>query len=125
MTRRILVTGSRTWTDESGLRLAMFREIVVDERIGQTVIVHGAAPGGDTMADRYARMTKCQREPHPAADFPSPRHRNQHMVNLGADVCLAFATSWASGTGMCARMARRAGIPVIDFGVDTSPGARP
>jgi hypothetical protein len=123
MTRRILVTGSRTWTDESGLRLAMFREIIGDD--GRTVIVHGDAPGADTMADRYARMTGCGRERYPAAEFPSPRDRNQHMVDLGADVCLAFATSWASGTGMCARMARRAGIPVFDFGVDTSREARP
>lgn len=123
MTRRILVTGSRAWTDQGKLRLAMFREIIVDD--DRTVIVHGAAPGADTMADRYARMTGCQPEPYPAADFPSPRHRNQHMVDLGADVCLAFATSWASGTGMCARMARKAGIPVFDFGVDTSTEARP
>lgn len=55
----------------------------------------------------------------------SPRARNQHMVNLGADVCLAFATRWASGTGMCARMARKAGILVVDYGVDTSMEARP
>jgi YspA, cpYpsA-related SLOG family len=123
MTRRILVTGSRTWTDQSGLRLALFREIIADD--GRTVVVHGAARGADTMADRYARMTGCQPEPYPAEDFPSPRDRNQHMVDLGADVCLAFATSWASGTGMCARMARRAGIPVVDFGVDTRREARP
>lgn len=122
--RRILVTGSRTWPDESGLRLAVFREVLAD-RESETVIVHGAAKGADAMADRYARTIGVTREPYPAVDFPSPRHRNQHMVNLGADVCLAFATSWASGTGMCARMARKAGIPVLDFGVDTRTEARP
>jgi hypothetical protein len=130
VTRRILVTGSRTWTDQSKLRLAVMREVVAAEFAA--VVVHGAAvdglgnpAGADAMADRYARMIGTKREAYPAADFPSPRHRNQHMVDLGADVCLAFATSWASGTGMCARMARRAGIPVIDYGVDTLIEARP
>jgi hypothetical protein len=41
------------------------------------------------------------------------------MVSLGADVCLAFAQAYASGTGHCARAARKAGIPVLDYGVST------
>jgi hypothetical protein len=47
------------------------------------------------------------------------------MVRLGADRCAAFALSWDSGTGHCARLARDAGILTADFGVDTTREARP
>lgn len=116
--RRILITGSRRWMDWPGL-CAAINEHRPD------VIVHGGATGADAMAGEWARVANKAAEVYPASGFPSPRARNQHMVNLGADVCLAFADKWASGTGMCARMARKAGIPVIDYGVDTSMEARP
>lgn len=84
------------------------------------VLVHGDAVGVDRKAAAFWIGLGGNTERHPAREHPSPRARNQHMVDLGADVCLAFASRWASGTGMCARMARRAGIPVFDFGVNTS-----
>jgi hypothetical protein len=121
--KRILVTGSRTWQDQSVLRRAIFKQVV--STLDRKVVIHGAADGADGMADRYAKMIGVEREPYPAEDFSSPLARNQHMVDLGADVCLAFATKWASGTGHCARRARKAGIPVIDYGVDTSMEAKP
>jgi YspA, cpYpsA-related SLOG family len=122
VTRRILVTGSRTWTRDD----VIYRALAAERHpAGANTLIHGKAPGTDPIADHWARQFGWLVEPYPAEDFPSPRDRNQHMVDTGADVCLAFATSWASGTGMCARMARRAGIPVTDFGVDTSTEARP
>ena len=90
-----------------------------DQRRNVT-LVHGGAVGLDSLADCAARTLGLSVEPHRAINFRTPRHRNQHMVNLGADVCLAFAQKWASGTGMCARMARKAGIPVVDYGVSTA-----
>jgi hypothetical protein len=122
MTRRILVTGSRAWARDDVIYRALAAERHPTEPI---TVVHGKAPGADLIADHWARQFGWRVEPYSAREFPSPRHRNQHMVDLGAHVCLAFATSWASGTGMCARMARRAGIPVFDFGVDTRKEARP
>lgn len=92
------------------------------ERLGAPVIVvHGDCSGGDRMAEYIAGRLGIQTEKHPVHLFPSPRVRNQYMVTLGAEACVACATDWASGTGMCARMARRAGIPVFDVGVDTRP----
>lgn len=55
-------------------------------------------------------------EPHPA-DWSwgngAGMHRNQEMVDLGADVCLAFIRGKSSGTRDCADKAAKAGIPVI------------
>lgn len=116
--RRILVTGSRKWTDQAAVEHAIVRQLTENP---SAVIVHGGALGLDQLAEDVARTWGLDYEAHHAYRFPSPRARNQHMVDLGADVCLAFALGWASGTGMCARMARRAGIPVIDLGVDTAP----
>lgn len=124
---RILVTGSRNWTDRDAVRAALLDTLGSYPTIGAPQLVHGAAEGADTIADEewqaFAWLL-ADPERYPARDFASPRARNQYMVNLGATVCLAFALSWASGTGMCARMARRAGIRVIDKGVSTAPRGR-
>lgn len=119
---RILVTGSREWTDDSIIYRALAAHPPIALSLDlSNVVVHGKAPGADMIADHWAHQFGWLTEPHPAKDFPSPRSRNQYMVNLGADVCLTFAARWNSGTGMCARMARRAGIPVVDYGADTAP----
>lgn len=125
---RILVTGSREWTDRQVVADALSRALTLST-IGYPVLVHGAAAGADTLADEvwreWAQMFPlAEPERYPAQGFSSPRARNQHMVNLGATICLALARSWPSGTGMCARMARKAGIHTIDYGVDTSNAAR-
>lgn len=39
--------------------------------------------------------------------------RNQHMVDLGADLCLAFTRDNSRGTAHCALAAEAAGIPTI------------
>jgi hypothetical protein len=123
---RILITGSREWTDRDVIRRALVDALGTYTTIGLPVLIHGAAEGADTIAHQeWAALERSRRgwlarpETYRARDFPGPRARNQHMVDLGADVALAFADRWASGTGMCARMARRAGIPTIDYGVPT------
>ena len=114
---RVLYTGARDWPDELTAFDALELALALDPN---PIIVHGAAKGFDAMIDRIAKEWDLQREWYPARDFWSPRVRNQHMVNLGADLCVAAALRWDSGTGMCARMARRAGIDVRDLGVSTA-----
>jgi hypothetical protein len=115
---RILLTAARAWTDRYALAVAL-GELATDDPTA--VLVEGEAEGGDRMGADLWSSWGLVVEPHPAKDHASPRARNQHMVNLGADMCATFALKWASGTGMCARMARRAGIWTYDYGISTAP----
>jgi hypothetical protein len=122
---RILVTGSRTWDNVTVVRVALDLAGRTSGKAPRDVtVVHGGASGADDIADLLARGFGCQVEKHPASEHADPLARNRYMVSLGADVCLAFARRWASGTGACAREARKAGIRVIDMGVDTRIEAR-
>lgn len=134
-TVRILVTGSRAWTDHRAIAYAIAAHVPItwDQELdmprgdwASVTIVHGACrTGADRHAARLADALGMATEPHPARDHADPKARNAYMVSLGADVCLAFATRWASGTGNCARLARRAGIETIDHGVSTRIEDRP
>ena len=115
---RILVTGSRDWEDEGAIQSAL--EGFYDP-YGTVTVVHGACPrGADNMADYAAQaIPGFMVERHPA-DWN--RHgksagfrRNAEMVNLGADVCLAFIKNGSRGATHTANLAERAGIPVRRF----------
>lgn len=109
--RRVLITGSRTWTDTT-----LIREALARVWHPEAVLVSGGCPRG---ADRLAEQCwaywggTVQRCP---ADWQ--RHgraagfvRNQAVVDAGADVCVAFIHRHSRGATHCARAARRAGIP--------------
>lgn len=92
---RVLVTGSRDWTDREVLMARLDESLDAALRAGMPmVLVHGACPkGADNLADQWARLRDVTTEPHPA-DW-SKGHgagyaRNKEMVDLGADICLAF-----------------------------------
>lgn len=130
---RMIVTGSRDWTSQAVIAAAIADHIALKPDapgVGPSAdweahtVVHGAARGADTIAARLAVAWWMQAEPHPADWETHGRAagpiRNQHMVDLGADVCLTFASTTSSkGTFDCARKARAAGIPTFDYGVDT------
>jgi len=117
---RVLVTGSRDWTDLLTIDKALGAEqglAAMDLR--RLVVVHGAARGADTLADRWAYRNGVAVERHPARwrenGVYNPQAgllRNRKMVALGADVCLAFIHSGSRGASHCARLAEQAGIPV-------------
>lgn len=109
---RVLVTGSRDYTDTESMALAL-AAIQHEER--SMVLVHGDARGADRAAAHAARSLGWATEAHPA-DWSRGRGagpaRNQHMVDLGADLCLAFPLPGSRGTWDCVRRAKAAGIPV-------------
>jgi hypothetical protein len=110
---RILVTGSRDWADWNLLNNTL-NEYAECENI---VIVHGDCPtGADVMAQKWADCQGVRVERYPA-DWKRYKKsagpiRNQQMVDLGADVCLAFPLPQSRGTIHCMEAARKAGIPV-------------
>lgn len=127
---RILVTGSRDWPAPRFVEQRLERELFpATLAAGQSftseqvlVIVHGDCPRGvDRIADTWARARQAAGylvliEPHPANWQQYGRSagflRNQQMVDLGADLCLAFSYGDSKGTRDTLLRAGKAGITV-------------
>jgi hypothetical protein len=118
---RVLVTGSRSWPSRSEVVEALDQ---VAEGCwaegGILTVVHGACwIGADRMAAEWCRkLPDVVEERHPAvwaegkgAGFA----RNKAMVELGADVVLAFIHNGSGGATDCADLAERAGLTVVRF----------
>lgn len=113
---RILITGSRDWADWNLLNNTLNE--YANER--DIVVVHGDCPrGADALAQKWVDYQRVRVERYPAdwnaygkaAGF----RRNAEMVNLGADVCLAFIKNGSRGATHTANLAEKAGIPVRRF----------
>jgi hypothetical protein len=120
---RILITGSRTWDSADVIHdeLDLIAMTARTQREPITV-VHGGARGVDRMSGTWVRQCIADGWPvteeiHvPDWDGLGKRAgmvRNQHMVDLGADVCLAFIRDNSPGATACARMAETAGIRTV------------
>ncbi len=124
---RILVTGSRDWNDAFRLH----RALDALECPSNVTLVHGDCPtGADRMAAERAKALGWNVEPHPAPwkEFGKRAGflRNEHMVNLGADICVAFIMPCrkaehadqpqhpSHGTDHCKNLAKQAGITVLE-----------
>lgn len=133
---RVLVTGSRNFRSVDAVKAALL-EVTADQP-GPHTLVHGTAWGADQIAARVAHKLGWRIEPHPA-DWAAPCraecepghrrtfaeggteycpaagvYRNQQMVDLGADVVVAFLAAGARnvGTRDCIRRAKAAGLNV-------------
>ena len=108
---RVIVTGSRDWRKGSviGIELAQLPE-------GST-IVQGCASGADAIARSLALGLGFDVEDH-WPDYvnlsfaEANKARNQEMVDLGADLVLAFPTKRSRGTWDCVTRAGRANLQV-------------
>ena len=111
---RVLVTGSRTWSDRQAIELAMALAWQRAGRPEQVTLVHGGARGADAIAEAIARRQGWAIERHLAKWDEHGRRagvvRNAAMVAAGADVCLAFIADQSRGATHCADLAERAGI---------------
>lgn len=130
MPKRILITGSRDWDDEKAIDDALYDawdELMEGEPLwteNHITLVSGNCPtGADAIAEGLWTIR---------AGFPIERHpadwdafgkkagfiRNAEMVELGADICLAFIKNGSKGASMTARMAEEAGIETRRFEVN-------
>jgi hypothetical protein len=133
---RIIITGSRTWTDVAAIEAVLLPILAAHP---DAVLVNGFAGGVDRIGDRVWRQAGGRTERHPigarewrqacrgdcdhgprptrydGSDFcpsPGPR-RNQRMADGGGDLCVAFRMPGKSnGTDDMIARARAAGIPV-------------
>lgn len=116
---RILVCGSRYWTDRDIIREAL------ELQPRDSVVVHGAARGADRIAGEVARELGMAVQEYPADWHLYGRKagmiRNQAMLVPAPDIVLAFTSNLPTSRGtadMVAR-ARSRNIPVMIFGEAT------
>lgn len=117
---RILITGSRNWSDKRLIEEAFAEHInPVDAISREVTVIHGAARGADELCGRYAKYIGLKVEEYPANWSEHGKAagviRNQQMVDSGADLCLAFPMTDSIGTHDCIGRAERAGIPVYVY----------
>ena len=108
----IIVAGTRTF-DDYPLLSAWLDALRVF--YGDVVIVSGAAPGADRLAEKYAKRNKIPVKLYPADWKAHGRAagpiRNQQMCEI-ADVLLAFWDGQSRGTANMISLAEAKGIPV-------------
>jgi hypothetical protein len=113
---RLLVPGSRTWTDIPAIEHVL--AVILARHPEGVLVVHGACPrGADAIAPAYAARTPgYQVEAHPADWRRYGRaagyRRNAEMIALGADGCAPFIRGGSPGSTSAVRLARAAGILV-------------
>lgn len=131
---RVIVTGSRAWSDRDVIWASLDYIAEAARASGISVIVaHGCASGADQLADEWVTARKRMDWPVLAERFPADwiRHgkragmvRNRAMVQPGADVCLAFILDGSKGATHCANLAEAHDIRTqrIERWSDSPPG---
>jgi hypothetical protein len=115
---RLLVTGSRLWTDHQ-LVAAVLDGFWVDHH-DRLVVVHGACRyGADAIADQWAASHGVTVQRFPADWRRYGRMagmiRNTTMVATDPHRCVAFIHRHSPGATHCAETARHAGIPTTYY----------
>lgn len=129
----VLITGSRDWTDRQRIDDAL-RAVWIEHRSKpngrELIVIHGGARGADSIAGDIARRHTSLgvvERVYPArwSEYGrrAGRIRNQQMVDMKPDLCLAFIKDGSPGATHCAERAEAAGIPVIYY-IETTPVPR-
>ncbi len=120
MGKRILVTGSRDWSDRDTIA-----EVLLDAcnkfkayHQSEITLVSGGCPtGADAIAEELWKSWGGEVERHPADwDQYGKRAgfiRNSEMVKLGADICVAFIKNHSKGATMTVDLAHKAGLQIV------------
>jgi hypothetical protein len=121
---RVIVTGTRDWEDTGMVKAWLTSEL---HGLKDLLIVHGGSGRVDLAAGEWAQSGRAREAVVPAdwahlGKSAGPR-RNQHMVNYGAALCLAFWDGESRGTLDCIKRAVRAGILVRIVPPNPTPAA--
>lgn len=112
-TLRILITGSRHYSDRDKIGL-VFRNLMKRFKNDEYILISGNARGADKLGEEAAEELGWTVERYPADWNRYGKRaggiRNQAMVDSGADLCLAFPTEGSIGTWDCVRRAKKADI---------------
>lgn len=107
---KVVITGSRSWTDYRTIRRRLQR------LPGDTLIIHGAARGADSLAQKAAEYHMLRTEVYPADWERYGKRagyiRNAFMLDQKPDLVLAFWDGESKGTLHTMKEAQRRGIPV-------------
>jgi hypothetical protein len=143
--KRLLVTGSRIWTDTHLIQVALRAAMVsLDVPAREITLVHGGAHGADQLAGQVGSQLGMRIEAHEAewrrctdmcihnlraAKRYCPEagyRRNAEMIASmePGSLMLSFAAKAPSGTSGCAQVSRRCGLDVVDWGDDTTVDRR-
>lgn len=115
---KVLICGGRDFTD-SGLMGSVLRPIM--SAVGdpaEVTFILGAAPGADTLAERWAEVFGARKRVFPA-DWAAHGKaagpiRNQQMLDVGRpDIVVAFPGG--RGTADMVRRAKAAGVKVVEI----------
>lgn len=113
---RLLITGSRVWEDKEAIAVELRK--VWKEHSSYVTLVTGACPNGaDALCEGLGKLAGWKIESHPA-DWKrygksAGYIRNAEMVELGADMCLAFIKNESKGATHTATIAEKCGINTV------------
>lgn len=132
MGARLLITGSREWTDRDVLERALTDAQAKLAELGEITLVSGHCPtGADAMAEVFWNRAGLPVETHPVTPnqwrtigAKAGPLRNKKMAELGADLCLGFVLDGTDpktgkplsrGTRGAIALAQKAGIPTLVY----------
>lgn len=121
MTRLVLITGSRDWTDRRRIKNVLTKEL---NENGRFVLISGGCPtGADKICEEVALSLGLLVERHPADREKYGKRagyiRNAEMVNLNPDVCYAFSIDDSKGTQHTINLAHKKDIRVVRHDMTT------
>jgi len=115
---RVLITGSREWNNISLIKSELNK--LFDNWGTEVILISGHCPkGADAICENIGKELGWTLEIHPAdwAQYGKPAGfiRNKNMVDLGADICLAFIRNGSRGASSTAKLAEEANIKTLRF----------